>query len=247
MHHLNLEHLRSLLLTQKVVPSVSNSKLSSKMTSTLESVRPILRAEISKLRVPAPSDKVFKDECVYSFDSPFSDSGLYVNMATYQGVGALHLKRDTQKTGSKLYLHQKWHQVPKPKSDEGAAPSKLAIGVEGGFMSQDKYDIVKEHYLVVVAGSELVRFELPNDQLPEFISNVANGIIAHDGVKINMQVNSWDADNEKIVSKYAANLVQVNPEGKRIPQDPSQWIDEESGANDNLWLNLSTGMNVFII
>lgn len=197
---------------------------------------------MSRLRVPGPNDKVFKDECVYSFDSPFSDSGLYVNMSTYQGVGANHLKRDSQKTGSKLYLHEKWTQVPKPKSEASeVAPTKLAIGVEGGFMSEEKYDVVKEHHLVVVDGSFLRRFELPNQDLPEFISNVANGIIAHDGMKENLQVQSWDADSEKIVSKYAAGLVQTNPEGKRIPQDPSKWCDEETGDKDNLWLNLSTG------
>lgn len=29
-----------------------------------------LKANLSKIRVPGPGDRVFKDECVLSFDSP---------------------------------------------------------------------------------------------------------------------------------------------------------------------------------
>ena len=57
----------------------------------------------------------------------------------------------------------------------------------------------------------------------------------------NMELSSWDAENEKIVSKYASELVQHNPENIKIPQDPKQWKDAASDATENLWLNLSTG------
>ena len=29
--------------------------------------------------------------------------------------------------------------------------------------------------------------------------------------------------------------------GRQIPPDPSQWACDETGATENLWLNLSTG------
>lgn len=34
--------------------------------------------------------KVFKDECVFSFDSAFSDGGLFVNVISYLGFGKVH-------------------------------------------------------------------------------------------------------------------------------------------------------------
>ena len=37
------------------------------------------------LMVPSSSSvRVHKDECVYSFDTPFSPGGLYVNLSTWQ-------------------------------------------------------------------------------------------------------------------------------------------------------------------
>jgi ubiquitin carboxyl-terminal hydrolase 5/13 len=219
----------------------SNYKRS--IMSNVASLLPIIRGEISKLRIPQAADKVYKDECVLSFDSPFSDTGLYVNMATWRGYGRDYLDLDIKSTGCKLYLHEVWHQIEK-KPEEGApqsAPVKLAIGVDGGFSVGTQYDIVKENFLVVVNGPNLESIPLPCTDLPEYVSNVAQAIINHEGMKSNLQIQSWDADNEKFVSRYAATLEQVNPTGKKIPQDPKQWRDEATGDTENLWLNLSTG------
>jgi len=71
--------------------------------------------------------------------------------------------------------------------------------------------------------------------------HVIHGIINHYGMRSNMLINTWDADNEKFISKYAINLIQVNSSCKKIPQDPKLWKDEFNGDTENLWLNLSTG------
>ena len=211
--------------------------------SNVGSLLPIIRGEMSKLRIPHGSDKVYKDECMFSFDSPFSDNGLYVNMITFHGYGKDYLMHDIKSSGCKIYLHELWQQVEKKEEKEQEAkPTKLAIGVSGGFMAESSYDVVKEHFLVVVNGDALESIRLPCPELPEFVSNVAQAIIDHDGMKLNMQVSTWDADSEKrLVSRYAQDLEQVNPDGKRVPQDPKQWKDEATGATENLWLNLSTG------
>lgn len=212
--------------------------------SQVAELLPLLRGEMSKMRIPHTRDKVYKDECVYTFDSPYSDTGLYVNTITFNGVGERFLRHDARVSGCKIYLHQKWTQVPHvPGEDEKVTdePTKLAIGVEGGFSNGPKFDVVKEHSLVVVRGADLITIPLPCTELPEFISNVLDGIISHGGMKQTMQLASWNADQEKIVSKYADGLAQVNPSGMKIPQDPKQWKDAASDATDNLWLNLSTG------
>lgn len=229
-------HIFVLKLTFKVVPKEQQNKMS------VASVLPIIRGEMSRLHVPSAHDKVYKDECLYSFDSPFSDTGLYLNLATYHGVGHSYLHKDVE-LGGKLYLLLKFQQLPKKKDEtEKKVPTKLAIGTEDGFLSTSQFDIHKDYYLVVVNGSvnSLVTIPLPTNELPEFVSNVIAGVISHEGMKHNLQVSAWDADNEKIVSKYAENLVQL-PATKKIPQDPKLWKCEESGATNNLWLNLSTG------
>jgi len=207
----------------------------------------VIRGEFSKVRIPSSHDKCYKDECTVSFDSPFSDSGLYVNMSSLHGYGANYWRADAQKTGNKLYLHELWTQTvkPKPADDQGndIAPTKLAIGTSDGFNAMEsQYDLKKEHALVVLMPSgEATSLLLPNNSIPEFISNALNGIISHDGMKSKMQLDTWSADSEIQESKYAASLVQLDSRGKKISSDPKTWACEMSGATDNLWLNLSTG------
>ena len=108
---------------------------------------------MSKLRPPSAGDKVFNDECIYSFDNPFTDSGIYVCLTTYQGVGAEFLMEHAKKTNSQLYLHTKWTKTVREEvvTEESATqPTKLAIGVEGGFSTQTNFELIKEHSLVVV-------------------------------------------------------------------------------------------------
>jgi ubiquitin carboxyl-terminal hydrolase 5/13 len=77
--------------------------------------------------------------------------------------------------------------------------------------------------------------------LPEYVTNVAQGILDHGGMKSMLQVDSWDASNEIFESKYAASLIQLDSANKRVSQDPTTWRCEQSGDTENLWLNLSTG------
>ena len=93
------------------------------MTSTetmtaVSSVIGVIRGEISKLKIPSAHEKVYNDECVLSFDSPFSDDGLFVNMSTFLGYGADYYLSDSAKTNCRLYLHEKWTQIPFPVVDD---------------------------------------------------------------------------------------------------------------------------------
>jgi hypothetical protein len=45
-------------------------------------------ALLTGLRKPTHADKVYRDECMFSFDTPFSEGGLYLNLSTFQ-VGSL--------------------------------------------------------------------------------------------------------------------------------------------------------------
>lgn len=58
------------------------------------------------VRVPGPNDDVYKDECLYSFDNPESENGLYICMSTFRGLGKDHLSRHWQANpGKNVFLH----------------------------------------------------------------------------------------------------------------------------------------------
>lgn len=129
------------------------------------------------------------------------------------------------------------------ENKEKEAPTRLAIGVEGGFSAcKQKYNTVKTHSLAVVSPEDagIIYIPLPDATLPEYVTNVCAGVIAHEGMQQRMAVSSWEADAVIPVSKHAAGLEQQN-NGKRISNDPSTWRCEASGDTSNLWLNLSTG------
>eukprot|EP00605_Chrysophyceae_sp_TOSAG23-4_P001875 GSChrysophyteH1.ASY1.ANO1.2069.1 assembled CDS len=199
----------------------------------------VIRGEFSKLRVPSSHDKVYKDECCLSFDSPYSPGGLYVNLVSLRGYGASYWRQDATKSGAKLYLHEEWVQNLKPENkheeQKDSAPTKLAIGTKDGFNAFDSpYETTKVHRLCVLMPTDSVTFlELPCLDIPEFVNNILNAIIAHDGMKNKMQVDTWSADSEIKESQFAADLVQLD-NGKKISSDPSTWKCEMSGDTENL-------------
>lgn len=203
-----------------------------------------VRALMSGLQVPQHYDKVYKDECVYCFDSPFSPHGLYVNIRSRLAFGEDYVGKDAAKAGPSgaLYLLQKWTRIPKEEKADEKEPTKLAIGVTGGFLAEEKWDIVKKHSLVAFdnSGAKVVAVALPCAELPEFVSNVCQGIIQHQGAKSMESVAQWDAASELKESKYAKNLVQLPPTNKISP-NPKDWKCMITGATENLWLNLSDG------
>lgn len=172
--------------------------------------------------------------------SPYSDTGLYINLSTFLGYGVDWYLEDSRHTGCKLYLHSKWLQLPIVE-DFTPAPTKLAIGVEGGFAGAPKYELQKDYFLVVVDenyGSH--SFPISDANIPEFVRNICLAVVQHQGMRSNMQLDVWEADTDIFESKYAANLEQLD-NGKVISNDPSTWRCEKSGDTNNLWLNLSTG------
>jgi ubiquitin carboxyl-terminal hydrolase 5/13 len=44
----------------------------------------VVRAVMHGLRSPGIHDKVYKEECVFSFENPESPGGLYINLRTFQ-------------------------------------------------------------------------------------------------------------------------------------------------------------------
>ena len=177
-----------------------------------------------------------------------------VNLDTFMGtVEDLALNDGTTTEGLFVRIVKK----RKPKEDDetmtdaaAAAPTKLGVGVEGGFASEDdKFEVLSTYSLVGLkkggSGVEIVGELQYNDStkstFAEPLRTSIDSIINHAGMAVQQDLKVWQLDEDPApVSKYAANLPFVD-NGKLISPDPSLWKCEASGATDNLWLNLSDG------
>ena len=61
---------------------------------------------------------------------------------------------------------------------------------------------------------------------------------AHESVTAQETVAAWE--EERRVSKYADTIEQLDT-GRKISANPKDWRCDDTGATENLWLNLSTG------
>lgn len=205
----------------------------------------MLRATMGTVKIPTNRDRVYKDECMFSFDTPESLGGLFTSLTTWQSFGSDYLDIDFERQNNPLYLKQVWKRVaiddfPADIEMKAASgPSRIAIGVEGGFdVDKKKFEKHVTNSLIVMP--RRVEVLLPADVVPTQIQLAVDAILKHDGYNRAAQVAmAWEEEDRK-ESKYARDLVQLNT-GIKVSPNPKHWNCEESGMTENLWLNLSTG------
>ena len=241
-----------------------------------------INALAANCRVATVNDPVLNSECAYTFHSPFtSKSGIVVNLKTYTGtIESLAFNSNNTKTEGEeegLFVRIVKERVPKETgtdaemmkdgggggaTTEEEKPTKLGIGVEGGFAGEDdKWEIVTKYSVVVLkapggddgdGGCPTVVQEIPYDPetapddddagWTDSVIKLINSVILHAGITTQQDVKAWqlDTDETVIVSKYAAELPFVD-NGVMVSPNPANWKCEKSGATENLWLNLSDG------
>ena len=114
-----------------------------------------------------------------------------MNLSTFLGFGADYVHHDVNRNKGKLYVHFQYFETPReePEAEAQAVPTKLAINVDGGFQANaEKYDVTKQHSLAVWTGSSFEDIPLPNTEIPEFVSNICDAIIQHNGMRLRAQV-----------------------------------------------------------
>ena len=197
----------------------------------------------SHVAVPTTNSRVYNNECMFSFTTPFSENGLYVNLKTWRGFAKDYLQYDLEANGGKsVYVHLMYRREVLEESPEKV--SKLAIGTEGGFSGGDKERVVKSGKIFIVSPPEFPlnrdEFELSDIDVPEPIIEAAKAVMNHAGARDQDALKAWEADDVRPVSKYAMSLVQENQ--REISMEPKDWVCEKTGFKDgNLWLNLSDG------
>jgi len=216
-----------------------------------------VRAAMRGLREPGPHDRVHNAECVLSFDSPLTrPGGLYVNLRSFLGFGARWAPLDAARSGGgggggggnasgdggngsaappgTLYLHRAQTRVPLPPPPpvaeggaDGSKPSRMAIGVEGGFAAgpaPKKFGTEERLSLALLVppasggGAEglpaglapsVVLIPLPCPALPELVSRVCRAVAEHAPVAKQEAAHAWE--EERRVSRYAEGLEQLSP------------------------------------
>lgn len=257
--------------------NLSNSNSGSNPDSTGSDLLKELTAapdERFKCRVATPQDPVYNHECCYTFHTPYtSNKGIVVNLNTFIGTIESMAMIQQESNSVAIFLRIVKEYVAKDTTtngehDDEMKPTKLAIGVEGGFMlEEDQYTTMTKYSVVVLqqgtaAGPDpgaatggptpqvLVEVPYPIETdhpsvvllLPSIVQQSVNSIIHHVGAAIQTDVQAWNADAEEIpVSKYCEGLPYVD-NGIQIDPNPSSWSCQATNRqDDNLWLNLSDG------
>lgn len=213
----------------------------------------VIQSVSDQCRVATPHDGVLNSECCYTFHTPFtSKKGILVNLNTFSGtVDSLSMLYGSDKA---IFARIVKERVGKPSAmdneDQVAPPTKVAIGVAGGFLSDDdKYEIISNHSVVVLQKQDddapQILAELPytadnKSTYPERVQKSVDSILNHAGVATQQEVHAWQPDEEIPVSKFCADLPFVD-NGVVIDPNPASWKCETTGATENLWLNLSDG------
>mmetsp|Transcript_13135 Transcript_13135/g.52402 ORF Transcript_13135/g.52402 Transcript_13135/m.52402 type:complete len:805 (+) Transcript_13135:65-2479(+) len=207
----------------------------------MEAALEVVRTGLKQVRVPAVHDAVYREECGLCFHTAFSPGGVYVCLAAHSAYCKEHVLPYRRRTGRILYLRIQSTKkaLPQPEQTD-AAPTKMALGVEGGFATNVQHHEVKTERAVVALqedGSE-VAVPYPCPELPMLVTDAAKAVLAHVDGKDSEEVAAWEEELKE--SKYARGLVQLD-NGVKISPDPRSWRCAESGMRENLWLNLSTG------
>jgi ubiquitin carboxyl-terminal hydrolase 5/13 len=220
----------------------------------------VIQSLAGTCRVAAAHDQVLNAECCYTFHTPYTtEGGILVSLNTFMGTvqEMAALPSDSPGGEEAVFVRiakRRVEKPPPPEGEEPAVPTKLGIGVEGGFLGEnDKYETITTTSIVVLRRNDADPFapevvvELPysDDNKSTFPMNVADSvdsILCHAGLTTQQDVKAWqlDMDEDIPVSKYAAALAFVD-NGVVIDPDPASWKCQKDGSTENLWLNLSDG------
>lgn len=203
--------------------------------------------------MPTDNDKVYKDECVYSYVTPFSADGLYVCLNRFIGVSKDLLPLYYSKTQSHLYLKFKStrKEIPIEEDNSGEPekkkPSKFGIGIDGGFAAdQPEYFIEHEYFLYVHPEDREVKLDdttFQHECLTDQVSRSIQAVIRAESNALKEELASlttaWDGE-QRFISKHSNNLLQL-PNPRQISPNPADWKCSCCEINKNLWMNLTDG------
>ncbi|KAL3576721.1 hypothetical protein D5086_022004 [Populus alba] len=141
----------------------------------------LLRSNLSRVRIPEPTNRIYKHECCVSFETP-------VFFSSVLRLFSERLQFFSEKTANLLNVDDN------------------SLSVEGGFDNNEpQYE--ETHNIVILP--DYVTFPFPSVELPEKVRLAVDAIIMAEGAERKEQLAAWTAD-KKQVSAYAMNLPQID-------------------------------------
>jgi ubiquitin carboxyl-terminal hydrolase 5/13 len=232
----------------------------------------VVRRHMPSFKAPTSSSaRVSKSECSYAFDTPQTvPGGLFLNVATHTSTSEAFLALDRRRTGGAVYVQQRHRRVAKSaaassssssEASSASAPTKLAIGLPGGFDTDTPaFDVVKEHAIVVFLDADpnnvesRVTFPWTPPAPPASSSSAASAASAassgpaHPAPPVpeflltvaaallaHEDVSVAQAasawQDARPVSAHSLDLSQL-PNGKAVSRNPKDWACEAPGGCD---------------
>ncbi|KAL7055363.1 hypothetical protein AAHC03_022762 [Spirometra sp. Aus1] len=214
----------------------------------------------SYVNVPTNDSHIYKDECAFTMAAPDDENGVYICLKNFFAVSPSLVKAYANASGNKIFLHYRIVKVLQPKDtvdgEPTAQPTKLAIGVPGGFeLPHDRYTVEEHWSLVRFPEGEKLEVPCPSsdggtpnlnhlkdlalsDKVKSCISKVQCTESAIMATERAGAAAAWESENPCPISKYAENLIQTEA-GIKIP--PKGHKCAKCDLTTNLWLNLSDG------
>eukprot|EP00761_Pharyngomonas_kirbyi_P014424 gb/GECH01014454.1/.p1 GENE.gb/GECH01014454.1/~~gb/GECH01014454.1/.p1 ORF type:complete len:973 (+),score=217.28 gb/GECH01014454.1/:1-2919(+) len=203
-----------------------------------------LQPYLSSISLPTHNSPVYKDECVYCFDSPASENGLYICLSTFLGLCSRHLPIHYNRTHSPLYFHIQRSYREKPQQEKEQSqpeqPTVLGIGVPGGFSADpdDGVEAIDTFSLHVHPQDHDISLPDENslEHLPDVVSPCVAHIMSSRSASRETDVKQWEVEYQE--SRLAKDLHQED-NGVVIPREG--WQCHACDLRENLWLCLTCG------
>jgi ubiquitin carboxyl-terminal hydrolase 5/13 len=210
----------------------------------------VLKPFLDKVKVASRTDKVFKEECVYSCARPTSAAGLFVGLETFVGVGEAMLAHHCARTGESVFVNiTRRRKAPEEQGEEAAKNIQDAIARKAKEETVD-YDETLTLMILTNAANCAERVVVPLDGqplLPGKVQRSLDSILNANDAGLVADLGDWKPDIRE--SKYAAGLQQVDTHGVVKSCNPADWkcditgqtTGSGEGQTESLWLNLSDG------
>ncbi|KAK9089520.1 hypothetical protein Scep_028602 [Stephania cephalantha] len=228
----------------------------------------LLRSHLSRVRIPEPTNRVYKQECCISFDNPvlflrFRSillillcvrqcggvcSSVALDLVFQRSEGGLFIDMNSFLAFGKDYVVWNYEKSGNPvylhvkqtrKSVPEDRPLKKPTLLAIGIEGGfDNNEPEYEETHSIIILPDFVSLPFPSVELPEKVRLAVDSILMSEGAERKEQIASWTADKKQI-SAYAMNLQQTD-NGINVP--PSGWKCCKCEKTENLWLNLTDGM-----
>ncbi|KAF8368018.1 usp-5 [Pristionchus pacificus] len=195
--------------------------------------------DVSAYSIPNHESKIFKDECMFCYTSPYHPGGLYICLKTFTAFCEHHMREMAERRGRNVFLQLKSKKTRDETEEPREKIKRLAIGIDEGFCNE-KMEVEDEYYLVIFPR---LATRIPINLLSSHPIGVACDRIATTTSAERLELlqgasNAWDGEMKQ-VTKHV-NLKQIdNP--PVLPMSGWKCDVETCDLSENLWLNLTDG------